>query len=329
VHYFKKYLLPVVGALCVLSGLWVAWFGLPDFVSPELSFEQTLQSKPGEAGFPAIQGNYAVQGWARYVVRQGDKVSLTLDAVQYRNNADELRQAIIYQPDNAVAQATPDIKTLRHDLWIAATQAIAQHTDDKTLFLSWWDDAQRIDFFTGRPTWARLPLAAAFQRPSEQALWQQLAGPFDQDETRLRRLANWLAMDAQQAQQEMAATLPVEQSVYLLVCVDDLARISEIEKLSGKKLGFEARLFQQSADIHNQISEVKQWASEGGTGSYLVQNVPGQGIRAWRIVDSATENTLLAKLLPFTSSLANPVEKLEVVYQSNWGAYLTIYHWLR
>lgn len=328
-HYTKKYLLPVAGALCIASGLWVGWFGLPDFASHSLSFEKILEAKPGQSGFPDIQGKYPVETLTSYAVRQGGSVSLTLNSLQYRKSANELRQSVIYLPDSAAPQGVPALKTLRHDLWLEATQAITQHTDEKALFLSWWDNAQRIDFFTGRETWANLPLAAAFEQPAEQALWRQLAGPFDQDDNRLRRLAGWLTMNAAQAQQEMAATLPEAQSVYILVCLDDLARISEIEKLSGKKLGFETRLFPQTADIHSQISEVKRWASDNATGSYLLQNIPGQGVRVWRIVDAETENTLFARMLPFSSSLANPLEKLETVYQSHWGAYLTIYHWLR
>jgi hydroxylamine oxidation protein HaoB len=331
VSFLKKYGLPVVGVLFIASGLWVAWFGLPDFSSHELQFEKTLETRPGQAGFPALQGKYPVESLAEYAVRQGDSVSLKLDAVQYRKNADELRQALVYLPDDVAAatQIAPPIKAVRRDLWQEAMQAINQHTDEQTLFLSWWDNAQRIDFFTGRATWASLPLAAAFKRPAEQALWWELTGPFDKDETRLHRLAGWLTMDASLALQDMAAVLPAGQAVYFLVCVDDLARLSEIEKLSGKKLGFEARMFPQSADIHSQIAEVRSWASESGTGSYLLQTVPGQGLRAWRIADAATENSLFAKMMPFTSSLVNPPQNLELVYQSNWGAYLNIYHWVR
>lgn len=324
-----KYLLPAAGALCIAAGLWVAWFGLPDLSPQGLSFRNILQKNSGEPDFPAIATPYSIERWSRYAVNQGKSIALTLDSVQYRKNADEPRQAIVYLPDQAVGQTSPEIKTLRRDLWTDAAQAITQHTDQNTLFLSWWDNSQRIDLFTGRPTWTRAPLAEAFEHADEQALWRQLAGPFDQNEAPLRRLASWLATDARQARQDMAAALPQDQPIYILVCVDDLARIGEIEKLSGKKLGFEARLFPQAADIHSQISEVKRWASENATGSYLVQTVPGQGVRAWRITDSTTENTLLAKLLPFTSSLANPPEKLETVYQSNWGAYLIIYRFQR
>jgi hydroxylamine oxidation protein HaoB len=321
--------LAVVGTICIVSGICIGWFGLPEWSTAPLSWQKMSETKPGQPGFQELTSPFSIAGLTKYVVRQGENISLTLNSIQYQSNTDAERQAIIYLPDNSTDQPLLEMKTLRHDLWLEATQTILQHTDEKTLFLAWWDDAQRIDFLTGRKTWVRAPIAAAFANSNEQVLWQLVAGPFDQDEVALRRLASWLAMDVQQAQQEMAISLPADVPVYWLVCLDDLARVSEIERLSGKKLGFEARMFPQSGDVHSQIAEVKRWASENGTGSYLVQNMPGQGVRAWRIMDITTENTLLAKMLPFTSSLANPANNLEIVYQSNWGAYLAIYHWLR
>jgi hydroxylamine oxidation protein HaoB len=326
----RKNWLSLAGVFCIVSGLGIAWFGLPASPLPELNWQKMQTSKPGEAGFPSLAGHYPLEEVSKYQVQQGETVTFSLDSVQYRHSDGELHQALLYLPDTSAPPDTPAItsKTLRHDLWQAASAAILEHSQENSLFLSWWDNAQRIDFFTGRASWASAPLAAAYPHKHEQALWKQVAGPFGQEEAPLRQLASWLTMDTEQALLDMASKLQTDRSVYLLVCLDDLARVSELETLSGKKLGFEARLFAPSTDIHNQINEVKRWAGETGTGSYLVQNLPGQGVRAWRILDSETENSLFAKLLPFTSSLAHPVAKLELVYQSGWGAYLSIFHWL-
>ncbi len=327
--YLRGWWLPIAGIICIVSGVWIGLFGFPKWSNPAIAYEKVQEIKAADANFPVFTTYFPADSLAKYLVHQGENATLSLDAVQYRANDGGTRQAIVYLPDNSVAQPTQEIKKLRHDLWAEAMLAVTQNTDEKTLFLSWWDNSQRIDLLSGRLTWARAPIAAAFAGNGEQKLWQQIADPFAKDEAPLRVLAKWLAMDAQQALKEMTGTLPANIPVYLLACADDLARVNEIERLSGKKLGFEARIFPQSGDMHSQIAEVKRWASETGSGSYLVQTIPGQGIRAWRITDSETENTLLAKMLPFTSSLAKPLENLEAVYQSSWGAYLTIYHWRR
>jgi hydroxylamine oxidation protein HaoB len=60
-----------------------------------------------------------------------------------------------------------------------------------------------------------------------------------------------------------------------------------------------------------------------------VQALPNGGTRAWRITREEGTKTLLARLLPFTTSLAKPLDKLSLVYQSPWGGYLSVYEWRR
>jgi hydroxylamine oxidation protein HaoB len=110
--------------------------------------------------------------------------------------------------------------------------------------------------------------------------------------------------------------------------LDDLARLSEIEALSGVSLPFEARFFPGEANIHTQIAAVKRWAGEKGSGSYLIHPLPGGGIRAWRITAEEGEKTLLARLLPFVSSVGRTPAQLQLVYQSEQGAYLSIFKWV-
>lgn len=315
------------GLALILVGLWVSIYGAPKWPFHDLAFNKVEELKPGEPRFPALAAHYPADAIEHYTVTQGDEASLSLDSVRYRAMDGKVRRAVLYLGDEQ--SSAPTTKRLRQDLWAGAIAAIGQHTDDKALFLSWWDNAQRIDFFTGRDTWAMTPVATAFANRRERELWDRVAGPFNPDDARVRQLARWLAMDAKEALANMDKTLPADASVYLLACLDDLARVSEIERLSGKKLAFEASLFPTSSDIHAQIASVKRWAGEKGSGSYLVQQIPGQGIRAWRITDAATENSLLAKLLPFTGSLASPAPGLEPVYQSSWGGYLTIFEWQR
>jgi hydroxylamine oxidation protein HaoB len=319
----------LVGVSCIVAGLWTLSLAAINTLSPVLSAQKVTELKAGEPRFTAVRGHYQTERIERYKLQQGDSASLPLDIVSYHASDGSAHRAILYHADN-ISSAATDNMALRQQLWIDAMAAVNQHTDEQTLFLSWWDDAQRIDWFSGRNTWATAPAAAAFANDGEKDLWAQLAGPLAQDDTRLRQLARWLVMDAHEALTEMSTALPDDKatSVYFLACLDDLARLGEIERLSGKKLAFATALFPRARDTHAQIAEVKRWAHEKGNGSYLLQNTPA-GIRAWRMENAETENTLLAKLLPFTSSLENPLAELEMVYQSPWAAYLTVFRWNR
>jgi hydroxylamine oxidation protein HaoB len=319
-----------IAAICIATGAWVLSLAITNRLSPPLHAEKIAEMNASEPGFPVLSGHYQAQSIERYKLQQGEEVSLPLNVVSYPAADGTMHRATLYLADNAThAGTSTDTMQLRQELWHGAMAALNQHADENALFLSWWDDAQRIDWFTGRSNWVTAPAAAAFANVGEQRLWTQIAGPFPQDETRLRQLARWLTMNAQDALTEMSNVLPRAIPVYFLACLDDLARLAEIERLSGKKLAFGVAQFPRTSDIHAQIAEVKRWAHEKGNGSYLIQNIPGGGIRAWRIEDTETENTLLAKLLPFTSSMENTVATLETVYQSPWASYLTVFRWNR
>ena len=322
----SRWLWPALGGVVILAGVWVMLFGLPDFPAPRLQYEKLADTKPGEAGFPEIKGQYPVEKLVRYRIGR-DGASVDVNVAQYHEPQGQPGSAIVFPPAD---KTQPQGETgLRHDLWQSAAEAIQKHTGQDALFVSWWDDGQRVRLLTGRKPWLDQPVASAFPDKEQQKFWQQAGGGFNADESKLKQLARWLSMDADQALTEMAQALPKDQPVYWLVCLDDLARLSEIEALAGVKLPFEARVFPQADNIHGQIAEVKRWADEKGMGSYLVQQLPSGGARVWRITTEDGVKTLLARLLPFTTSLANPLEHQSLVYQSGWGGYLTVYEWRR
>lgn len=213
----------------------------------------------------------------------------------------------------------------RYEKWLGTSEAIKKHTNEQSLFVSYWDNAQRIHLFTGRETWINSPDKNAYNSTEEQALWESVAGGFD-TEGKLSKYSLFLLQDVNTAITELQKELPENRDTYILVSNDDLAHVQEIAALAGQGLPLETKLFPAAADLHNSISKVKEWAKEGdGTGSYLIQPMSEKFNRVWRITDKTFEDTLLVRLLPFTSSLDRPFEKTKLVYQSDWGAYLSIY----
>jgi len=318
----SRWLVRLLGGFAMLVGLWIMLFGWPDLPKPAVEYEKLTTLKKSEAGFPNLQGISAVDSLDRYRIgREGAWVEVNVA------NYGKAETAIVYLPADP-AQPKAEVG-LRHDLWQTASEAIQGHTDKNALFLSWWDDGQRLAYLTGRTAWVKQTVASAYPDSTLRDFWERAGGGFGKDETKLKQLARWLSMDAEAALAEMAQAIPKDQPVYWLICLDDLARLSEIEALSGVKLPFEARIFPQADNIHGQIAEVKRWADEKGIGSYLVQQLPSGGARVWRITTEEGVKTLLARLLPFTTSLAKPLEPLSLVYQSGWGGYLSVYEWRR
>jgi hydroxylamine oxidation protein HaoB len=321
----RGWLKPALGGLLILAGAYVFVAGLPDFSAGD-GYRYTLLAdlEPGSKGFPEVSGHYPIQRALRYRLEHG-QAALELDVVEYQDDTGQPSRAIVYPPAGDTVGAREH--GLRHDLWQEAMAALDGHAGADALFLGWWDDGQRIRFATGLPVWLDKPVAGAYADARESAFWRSVAGGFAPDETRARQLARWLTMDADAALADMAAVLPKDQPVYVLICLDDLARLAEIETLAGTRLPFEAKVFPAAANLHAQIAGVKRWAEETGVGAYLAQPLANGAVRAWRITSEAGVKTLLARLLPFTTSLTQPLPALKPVYQSGWGSYLTIYQW--
>ncbi len=317
----------VSGIALILAGVLLMVFGPPEFSRTAIRYEKLAELNSGEAGFPDLGGHFPAERLTRY--RIGPKIGggVELDVAHYRDGQGKPASALAYPP--ALAPAQQGSGPIRHELWEATAKAILSHTGEDALFVSWWDDAQRIRFLTGRDSWIDAPVAKAFPDEKERKFWQQVGGGFSSDDSRLKQLARWLSMDADLALAEMDKLTPKNQPIYFLTCLDDLARLGEIKALSGVKMPFEARDFPQMAIIHNQIAEVKRWVGENGSASYLVQQLPTGGVRAWRITNEVGIKTLFARLLPFTSSLANPLSNQSLVYQTGWGGYLSVYQWQR
>jgi hydroxylamine oxidation protein HaoB len=307
-------LLMVIGALILLSD----WFDTG--INGKLRWEKTeiVERRSADFGEPSPKGN--AERLLRYRITQGETAVLTLTVAEYLDVQHQKARAIVFPP----GQAEHSDGRLRHDLWQQAADAINTHTTRDAVFISWWDNAQRIDYATQRPVWALQPSALAFHDRYELGLWSELTGSVTKEDGKLRQLAHWLTTDSELAIAEMQMLFK-QQPTYILICLDDLARLGEIETLSGKKLPFEFKLFPPANDLHGQIAAVKTWAAENGTGNYLAQQLGSGETRAWRITTGQGTQTLLARLLPFTSSLAKPIDQLALVYQSAWGAYLSIY----
>jgi len=273
-----------------------------------------------------------------YHISLEENASHDISVAKYTDEQNVNKKAIIYLPDADVTDAESTVDKakkafksadksshFRYEKWLGTSEAIKKYTDEQSLFVTYWDNAQRIHLFTGRETWIIGPDKNAYSSAAEQALWESVAGGFDK-EGKLSKYSQYLLQDMDAAITELKKELPEDRTNYILVSNDDLAHVQEMAALTGQGLPLETKLFPAAAELHNSISKVKEWAKEGdGTGSYLVQPLSEKFNRVWRITDKSFEDSLLVRLLPFSSSLDKPFGNTKLVYQSDWGAYISIY----
>ncbi|MCI0733616.1 MAG: hypothetical protein L0Y38_07320 [Methylococcaceae bacterium] len=320
----------LAAALLVIAGAWILVFGIPGMVTEPVSGVQYRRIgglAPGTAGFPDHEGYFRIRGIDRIAVSIGNARPFRVDVAHYRNISDQARQALIFLPDESTT--TPialdtDVSRLRWRAWLDASRFLRGSLPAKRLFMAWWDNAQRIDLLSGEKTWIDAPVEAAFGL-GQRDFWRYVSGGFTQRSEPSIQLAGWLLSDAEESLQAIEKAVEPTTELYFLAGIDDLARLSEMHALSGKPVPFETCVFRADENIHRLISSVKRWAREKANGSYLVQDLAGSGVRAWRIATVEGEKTLLARLLPFTSSLARPLKTLDLVHRSDWSGYLSIF----
>jgi hydroxylamine oxidation protein HaoB len=269
-----------------------------------------------------VQGRFPAQSVERHVFSQGGREIFDLLVARYQDDEGIQQSAVLFPKDAQKIASTPT--GLRHDIWHAAADIIVRKAPEDSLFLSWWDDGQRIRFLSGKESWLRNPSPKTFVNPVWNALKDSLPAASDEESARLTQMARWLTLDSDKAIAEIAANFGTSRPVYLLVNNDLLLHLAELSAYGGTPLRLDSKNIPAGNDLHGDIARVKRWANETGDGNYLAQK-EGTYYRVWSTRDEKVKNTLLVRLLPFVESLKKMPEGVSLVYQSHWGGFLSIY----
>jgi len=317
-------------AFGALTWGWVPCTVAGEAPSTTLRFEErsiALDSRHHES----FDTRFPIDAISRYTVSLGTLLSYHLDVARYRDADGVTRRAIVHLPDDgseAGPVSGPDPYQFRREAWNDLGRIVARHTDNRAMFVGWWDNMQRLHLHTGRRGRPRFPDADGYPRGGQRELWRSVAGDFLRDDS-LACLSRRLLSDVDAALARITECAWGDDGgpAFVLVSTDDLSHVQEMSYLAGRAIPLETRLFSSEGDIHGIVASVNAWAGHGdGTGSYLVQPAPGFAVRAWKVTEEAFENSLLVRLLPFSSSLGrDPPEGAKLVYQSATGAYLSIY----
>ena len=276
-----------------------------------------------------LHGAFPTDSVQLFSYQHEGKTVFDLLLANYRDNDNKPGTVILFpesddQQVSASSSQPLNPAVQRAMIWQTAAKSIREKAPKSALFLSWWDDGQRIRFLGNRDVWLTNPGKATFTNPVWQGLHDHLILAADRDVDRLPRMAKWLTMDSNNAIAEMRKFFGTKHSLYLLVTNDLLLRIGELTDYGGKPISLRSTRFPVSSNLHGDIANIKRWAYENSDGNYLVQK-EGAYYRAWITTAETGNNSLLVRLLPFVDSLKKLPSGVELVYQSQWGSYLSIY----
>lgn len=273
-----------------------------------------------------LQGAFSVDSVDNYTIQRDGKDAFSLFVAHYRDSQSQQHRAVLFSNAKANSTAVASTTDLRQAIWQEAGRAIKQNTPENALILSWWDEGQRSHFLSGRDAWVSKPAEQTFTSPIWHSLKTNLLLASPDEAKQLATVAHWLTMDSDKALAEIRQTLGSSRPVYIVVTNDLLMRLGEINAYGGASLTFNTKVFQAHDNLHGDIAQIKQWSFEEGEGNYLVQK-EGLNYHVWTSTKDAVtdKNTLLVRLLPFVDSLKKLPDGIRLVYQSHWGAYLSIY----
>jgi hydroxylamine oxidation protein HaoB len=298
-----------------------------------LGFSPASETKPATLNVIKIQtqesdlqGAFSIDSIEAFAIQRDDKDVFSLLLAQYQDSKGLKQSAVLFPKSQLETTALPSPTGLRQAIWLEAAKAIRQNTSEDSLLLSWWDDGQRIHFLSGRTAWLKKPSAETFLSPLWKHFQDNLLLATEPEHKNLSKMARWLTLDSETALAEMRQFFDHSQPIYVLVNNDLLMRVAEMADYGGKPLSFNSTTVPIRDNLHGDIAQTKRWAYEEGDGNYLVQK-EGLYYHVWSTPKRVgpEKNSLLVRLLPFVDSLKKLPEGIHLVYQSNWGGYLSIY----
>ena len=209
---------------------------------------------------------------------------------------------------------------------IALASAIGKHVPKDADILAWWDTSRQIKLLTGyQPVFdshlGEPHIVPALWRTKNEAIEkyeQEFWGaPASAEEAqKFKRFVDALVAEPNEGA-AMLRELTGGREAYVAVHLSDLYKVG---LMRPDRLGAAYKDFPlQGGNVHGLSGLVKQWSIENNHTAYSVHGLSENLVRAYFLTDEKSGKTLLAKMLPFTTS--NPLEfqALKLVYQ--YGGY--------
>ena len=204
--------------------------------------------------------------------------------------------------------------------------AIAKHVPKDAAILAWWDTSRQIKLLTGYQTEFVSHLG---EPPIAPSVWRSKSGaiekyerefwgaPASADESRkFKRFADALVADPKEGV-AILRELTGGREAYVAVHLSDLYKLG---LMRPDRLGAAYKDFPlQGGDVHGLSGIVKRWQQDNNYVSYSVHGLSVNMVRAYFLTDAKSGNTLLAQMLPFTTTNPLELQELKLVYQ--YGGY--------
>ncbi len=222
--------------------------------------------------------------------------------------------------ENRTAEPTLAFDTRASDV-AALARAVSRHAPAGATLLSWWDTSRQLGLLAGakamNDTNPGQPLLLPAQwlgartmiESAEEQFWQ--LDPDGEGATRFARYVDALVSAESDGLAALRA-LAGPGEAYLVVQIADAYRAG---MLRPDRLGIGYRDFARGAGLHGTIASVKAWLAEQGRESYAIDARDPAVLRVFFLTTPESRNTLIARLLPFSTSNPFTLDAPRIVHQ--------------
>jgi len=314
--------LPLAAGLLLAGGLaLVGWLGWNEFKPPAPPYQYVLVAEGSVADFPALKlspEQYPDLLIKKYELRleASDEPLVALHVAESEGSSPVLLDwhSDLNEPFINVSADFQETTTL--------AEAIRKHSVTDSLLLAWWDVSSRLDVLTDRnyPFSEHLsqPLILPAEwnplRPVIRALETSFWG-VNESQTKARAFEKFtqaLLADESTGAVLLRQITGAREDAFLIL---DLRDAYKLGSMYPERFAIGFRDFPKSNDIHGIAGRIKEWLNEEGYESYAIQPINKKTVRVYFLADQKSQNTLLAKLLPFTTSDPIQAGVLDLVYQ--------------
>jgi hydroxylamine oxidation protein HaoB len=229
--------------------------------------------------------------------------------------------------ENHVGEPMVFLDTKLSELSILAP-AISKHMPKDAAILAWWDTSRQIQLLTGLDpvftTQLNEPLIMPMVwKPRTEAILKYErdfwgAPPSEEEKRKFQRFADALSSEPTEGV-AILRELTGGREGYIVVHLADLYKLG---LMRPDRIGVAYKDFpvKGSGDVHGLNAMVKRWEQDNKFTAHTVHGFSQNIMRAYFLTDEKSTKTLLAQMLPITTSLILDFEPLQMVYKE--GGYL-------
>ena len=200
--------------------------------------------------------------------------------------------------------------------------AIAKHVPKDAAILAWWDTSRQIQLLSGVETVFTSHLSEPLITPSfwrprieaiekyEREFWGSTASA--EERGKFQRFADALSAEATEGA-AMLRELTGGREAFVVVHISDLYKLG---LMRPDRIGVAYKDFPlKGGNVHGLSAMVKRWLTDNNYTSQTVHGLSENNVRAYFLTDDKSGNTLLAQMLPMTTSQPLEFKAVQLVYQ--------------